>query len=174
MSADILHVAGPLWYWFAISQPCFFPSMTNLGGEKGFVFSIDPWITVLKSACCNINYWQIKMRPYASTHHLNPISIITLSQKNDIPDFSDCPISTSPEFNSHFLCITGIIHFSCHGVSTPHSPLESHLLLMNKEKDASERLTVEWIMQSGVPTSKLAYLSACSTASLPAGLPDEG
>ncbi|KAI5789776.1 CHAT domain-containing protein [Peziza echinospora] len=67
-----------------------------------------------------------------------------------------------------------IVHFACHGISMHHSPLASHLLLMNKSKDATEKLTVERIMQCGVPSSKLAYLSACSTACLTSGLPDEG
>ena len=63
-----------------------------------------------------------------------------------------------------------IAHFACHGVSS-HDPARSHLLLL-KESTADDgscieevdKLRVKDIALLKLPTARLAYLSACSTA----------
>lgn len=62
---------------------------------------------------------------------------------------------------SHFL------HFVCHGVSVPGSPMQSYLQLWDRstgDKGRPTRLTVSQIAQWTRPSTCLAFLSSCSTA----------
>ncbi|KAF8456980.1 CHAT domain-containing protein [Terfezia claveryi] len=56
-----------------------------------------------------------------------------------------------------------IAHFACHGVSSIN-PADSHLLLLAGTGDI-DRLRVKDIAALKLPVARLAYLSACSTAS---------
>ncbi|KAF8465975.1 CHAT domain-containing protein [Kalaharituber pfeilii] len=69
-----------------------------------------------------------------------------------------------------------IIHFACHGISAPRSPMDSHLLVMNESGNDVDRLTVRDILRSRhLHSAKLAYLSACSSAHISSRkLLDEG
>ena len=55
-----------------------------------------------------------------------------------------------------------IAHFACHGVSSIN-PAHSHLLLLKGTGDV-DKLRVKDIAALKLPTARLAYLSACSTA----------
>ena len=59
---------------------------------------------------------------------------------------------------AHNLFNTHCSHFSCHGSFNPQSPLESALLLANKE-----RLTLAEIFELSLPQCRLVTLSACET-----------
>ncbi|MFE5894733.1 CHAT domain-containing protein [Streptomyces sp. NPDC056462] len=53
-----------------------------------------------------------------------------------------------------------ILHFACHGLASPHRPLDSYLLLAG-----DEQLTIETlVMNTRLPAVRLAVLSACDTA----------
>ena len=56
-----------------------------------------------------------------------------------------------------------IVHFACHGVSV-ENPADSHLLLLEEGTEEIDQLRVTGIAALKLPTAKLAYLSACSTA----------
>ena len=56
-----------------------------------------------------------------------------------------------------------IAHFACHGVSL-ENPAESHLLLVKVGTEEVDKLCVKDIATLNLPTARLAYLSACSTA----------
>ena len=60
-----------------------------------------------------------------------------------------------------------IAHFACHGVSS-ENPADSHLLLLKDrtefELEEAGKLRVNDIAALKLPTARLAYLSACSTA----------
>ena len=57
----------------------------------------------------------------------------------------------------------GGVHFACHGVSSS-DPADSHLLLLNDHTGEVDKLRVKDIAALKLPTARLAYLSACSTA----------
>lgn len=61
---------------------------------------------------------------------------------------------------------THAIHFACHGVSKAASPSDSHLLL-RKDNETVDELTVRAISQTNIRNGQIAYLSACSTADNP-------
>jgi CHAT domain-containing protein len=60
-----------------------------------------------------------------------------------------------------------VVHFACHGHQSQDDPLESGFSLHDG------RLTLERIMQLHLPKARLAYLSACETASTDENQPDE-
>ncbi|MEK6409600.1 MAG: CHAT domain-containing protein, partial [Acidobacteriota bacterium] len=61
-----------------------------------------------------------------------------------------------------------VLHFSTHGLAVPVEPLESFLLLANREK-----LTLREILELRLDTARLAVLSACETGIPGTTLPDE-
>ncbi|KAF8423531.1 CHAT domain-containing protein [Tirmania nivea] len=63
----------------------------------------------------------------------------------------------------HALPRYSIAHFACHGVSSTN-PADSHLLLLKGTGDV-DNLRVKDIATLKLSTARLAYLSACSTAS---------
>ena len=68
-----------------------------------------------------------------------------------------------------------IAHFACHGVSSIN-PANSHILLLKQSVPHAEvdKLRVKDIAALKLPTARLAYLSACSTAdSISGELADE-
>jgi CHAT domain-containing protein len=91
----------------------------------------------------------------------------------------------NPDEVSKQLPPMNIVHFACHGVSSPLDPENSHLVLRggsNSSSDGSEtnetkhrqQLNVRRISARRSPTAELAYLSACSAAeNRSAGLADE-
>lgn len=56
-----------------------------------------------------------------------------------------------------------VIHFACHGISSPSNPSASALLLRAKD-GTQDRLTVQTISDANTTNAQVAYLSACSTA----------
>ncbi|WP_371541775.1 CHAT domain-containing protein [Streptomyces sp. NBC_00554] len=64
----------------------------------------------------------------------------------------------------------GIVHFACHGRYDPAHPAESRLLLYDHQ---THPFTVREVSQLHLPRARLAYLSACSTASFSGVLVDE-
>ena len=60
-----------------------------------------------------------------------------------------------------------IVHFACHGVQDPDTPLNSGLLLDD------DRLTLEQLIPRKLPNAQLAFLSACETSKGEKNLPDE-
>ncbi len=64
-----------------------------------------------------------------------------------------------------------VAHFACHGISDLANPARSRLLLHDHETDP---LTVASLAPVNLASARLAYLSACQTAAVPAnGLMDE-
>lgn len=64
---------------------------------------------------------------------------------------------------------SNVIHFACHGSSSPLSPLDSHLLLQrsSEEGPAVDRLTVSRLSTIAAEgRAWIAFLSACSTAEI--------
>ncbi len=62
---------------------------------------------------------------------------------------------------SHFL------HLVCHGVSLPNSPMQSYLQLWDRstgDKGRPARLTISQLAQWTTTSTRLAFLSSCSTA----------
>jgi tetratricopeptide (TPR) repeat protein len=63
-----------------------------------------------------------------------------------------------------------LVHFACHGVSNPVDPSNSFLILQKQAEQQPlslpipDRLTVQSIVQTHLGRSRIAYLSACSTA----------
>lgn len=67
---------------------------------------------------------------------------------------------------------TDIVHFACHGSSDPLNPSNSHLLLHKQTPSGAAvgELTLQHISESqSTGRSRIAYLSACSTAEVRAG-----
>jgi CHAT domain-containing protein/tetratricopeptide (TPR) repeat protein len=62
----------------------------------------------------------------------------------------------------------GVVHFSCHGYADVDSPLRSGLVMAH---DAL--LTLREFLNLRLGTLRLAFLSACETAKVGTGLPDE-
>jgi CHAT domain-containing protein len=62
---------------------------------------------------------------------------------------------------------TSFAHFACHGSQNINNPLDSALILGDRDLKVSE------IMQSRIPSASLAFLSACETAKGDENLPDE-
>jgi CHAT domain-containing protein len=60
-----------------------------------------------------------------------------------------------------------VFHLACHGHQSQDDPLTSGFSLHDG------RLTLEQLMQLHLPSAKLAYLSACETASMDEYQPDE-
>jgi CHAT domain-containing protein len=58
-------------------------------------------------------------------------------------------------------------HFACHGSQNITNPLNSALILGDRDLKVSE------IMQSHIPNASLAFLSACETAKGDENIPDE-
>ena len=56
-----------------------------------------------------------------------------------------------------------IVHFACHGVSSKN-PAESYLALVKECTEEVDTLCVQRIAALNLPSARLAYLSACSTA----------
>ncbi|KAK6530435.1 hypothetical protein TWF694_003787 [Orbilia ellipsospora] len=69
---------------------------------------------------------------------------------------------------------SSIIHFACHGKSVgfdrsaepPLSPSNSYLLLKGSLRTSAEKLTINDLAKVTHPKAQLAYLSACSTATI--------
>lgn len=61
-----------------------------------------------------------------------------------------------------------ILHIACHGTQDQSNPLNSGFELMDG------RLTLDQLMHVRIPNAKLAYLSACESAGMDEGRPDEG
>jgi len=61
-----------------------------------------------------------------------------------------------------------VVHFSCHGMLSPHEPLESRLKLSN-----SEAVTLRDFLNIDLQGIRLAVLSACETGLSGTDLPDE-
>ena len=57
-----------------------------------------------------------------------------------------------------------IAHFSCHGVSDPRNPCNSHLLLAGPGRTEVDPLRIKELSNRNLGQSMLAYLSACHTA----------
>jgi CHAT domain-containing protein len=64
----------------------------------------------------------------------------------------------------------GIVHFACHGRYDPAHPAKSQLLLHDHQ---TRPFTVRDVSRLHLPRARLAYLSACSTASFTGALVDE-
>lgn len=65
------------------------------------------------------------------------------------------------------LSSSSIVHFACHGHQDVRRPLESSLILHDGD------LKISRIMAHEMPNAKLAFLSACQTATGAQNLPDE-
>jgi CHAT domain-containing protein len=61
-----------------------------------------------------------------------------------------------------------ILHLACHGHQDQNNPLNSGFELENG------RLTMGQLMRVNTPNAQLAYLSACESAGMDEGRPDEG
>jgi CHAT domain-containing protein len=61
-----------------------------------------------------------------------------------------------------------VLHFSCHGHANLSKPLEGGLVMAN-----NEMLTLRDFLDSQLPDTRLAVLSACATGMVGAELPDE-
>ena len=57
-----------------------------------------------------------------------------------------------------------IAHFSCHGVTDPGNPCNSHLLLPSPGVTEADPLCIKELSNRNLDQSMLAYLSACHTA----------
>ena len=57
-----------------------------------------------------------------------------------------------------------IAHFSCHGVTNPRNPCNSHLLLPGPGETEADPLCIKELSNRNLDRSMLAYLSACHTA----------
>ena len=57
-----------------------------------------------------------------------------------------------------------IAHFSCHGVTDPSNPCNSHLLLPGPGGTGADPLCIKELSNRNLDRSMLAYLSACHTA----------
>ena len=57
-----------------------------------------------------------------------------------------------------------IAHFSCHGVTDPRNPCNSHLLLVGPGGTEEDPLRIKELSNRNLGRSMLAYLSACHTA----------
>ncbi|TFK38942.1 CHAT domain-containing protein [Crucibulum laeve] len=65
------------------------------------------------------------------------------------------------------LSTVSVAHFACHGIQIPDLPLDSSLLLHDRNLKISE------IIQQPMPNASLAFLSACETAKGDEEVPDE-
>ncbi|KAF8432048.1 CHAT domain-containing protein [Terfezia claveryi] len=85
--------------------------------------------------------------------------------KENIRDFSTMEILERPSAERILRVLPrySIAHFACHGVSLIN-PADSHLLLLNEDTEAVDKLRVKDIAALKLPKARLAYLSACSTA----------
>ena len=102
--------------------------------------------------------------------------------KHSLQDFSTVEILERPTAKQVLQVLPhyNIAHFACHGISS-RNPAESHLLLLKGSAlydaihtEEVDKLCVKDIAALKLPTARLAYLSACSTAaSLSTGLLDE-
>jgi tetratricopeptide (TPR) repeat protein len=63
----------------------------------------------------------------------------------------------------HALQSCTVAHFACHGCIDIHEPAKSSLII---GREAEERLTVQDLDEVSYTSSKVAYLSACSTAEI--------
>lgn len=90
-----------------------------------------------------------------------------------VPSTIQCRSRDSPIRDQAVSLMGSVIsHFACHGFSDPLNPSNSRLLLADHQ---IAPLTVAEISERVIKTSKLAYLSACSSAvNLSQGLADEG
>jgi hypothetical protein len=92
----------------------------------------------------------------------------------------NCIDLPQPDVNAALktLVESDIIHFACHGMANIEDPSQSHLLLEKVTENGKEvdKLTVSRMLSlGGVRRAWIAYLSACSTASMRASrLADEG
>jgi CHAT domain-containing protein/tetratricopeptide (TPR) repeat protein len=66
------------------------------------------------------------------------------------------------------LSTAAVVHFACHGTNSWQDPLASNLWMANNEK-----LTVRNFLETHLPPSRLAVLSACETGLVGTRLPDE-
>ena len=57
-----------------------------------------------------------------------------------------------------------IAHFSCHGVTDPRNPCNSHLLLSGLEGTEADSLCIKELSNRNLDRAMLAYLSACHSA----------
>ena len=57
-----------------------------------------------------------------------------------------------------------VAHFSCHGVTDPRNPCNSHLLLPGPAGTGGDPLCIKELSNRNLDRSMLAYLSACHTA----------
>lgn len=61
-----------------------------------------------------------------------------------------------------------VVHLACHGASDADDPLDSFLLM-----SGDEHLTLRDVLDHRLPRTRLVVLSACESAMVGAGLPDE-
>ncbi|KAF9007199.1 CHAT domain-containing protein [Cyathus striatus] len=78
------------------------------------------------------------------------------------------PPASIKEVSSH-MATASIVHFACHGRQIPDNPLHSYLQLSH----CGQNLEISTIMQLSIPSSSIAFLSACETAMGDQNLPDE-
>ena len=102
-------------------------------------------------------------------------------KSSSLEDFSTVEILEQPTAECVLQALPNysIAHFACHGVSSAN-PEDSHLLLLKASKSSdslstpeADKLCVEDIAALKLPAARLAYHSACSTASTSPQLVDE-
>jgi CHAT domain-containing protein len=85
-----------------------------------------------------------------------------------IMDPSDSALKSGVDFAATTALRIELLHFACHGRQDPSNPLLSGLELQ------TGRLTLDQLTKITFPNGRLAYLSACETASIDSGCPDSG
>jgi len=106
-----------------------------------------------------------------TTPGASPLSGVTKEAdeiKHSLRDFSTVETLERPpaERILQLLPRYSIAHFSCHGFSELN-PADSHLLLLKDGTDEVDKLRVKDIAALKLPEARLAYLSACTTATNP-------
>ena len=111
-----------------------------------------------------------------ATPHQNPLpgtvdeaDVIQTIQRNsgqfDVSWLNGCEASVAVVLEHMEKC--SWVHFACHGVQELVNPIESAFLLFD------EQLTLREIMKQSFSCAKLAFLSACQTATGDSKLPEE-
>jgi CHAT domain-containing protein len=83
-------------------------------------------------------------------------------------DFTDIVPISSGNFSSTIVSHVELLHFACHGKQDKSNPLNSGLELSDGP------LTLNQLTNVIFPNGRLAYLSACETASVDSVCPDSG
>jgi CHAT domain-containing protein len=90
--------------------------------------------------------------------------------KRHVPtEWLTCLVNADTTVENVLSCLPNIsfAHFTCHGLQNIKNPLDSALILGDRDLRVSE------IMQSHIPSASLAFLSACETAKGDENIPDE-